>query len=807
MTFRYSALLILFLSFAAVASAQQGKKSRVAGIAADARTNAPLGYATVALYSLPDSAFAAGTIADDAGNFALAVKPGHYFAKIEYLAYDTRYVGGVEVPDNGAAVSLGAIGLEQGSAMLDEVVVQAEKSTMQVALDKKIFNVGKDLANAGGNAADILNNIPSVSVDADGNVSLRGTTNVKILVDGKPSGLVSFKGADGLRQLPGNLIERVELINNASARYEAEGNGGIINIILKKERTQGLNGAFDLIIGYPDNFGAAANVNYRKNNLNFFLNYGLNYRNSPGDGSLYQEVYDADTTFIYRQTSRRNNPGFNNNIRGGLDYFFNENNILTASYSWRRSNGKRLSDLEYFDYLFSTDNLVSITTRTQDEKEIEPNSEYSLNYKRRFRREGHELAAEVQYMDNWEDSDQYFTERTFLSDYTPSGQPDLLQHSYNFETEKQLLFQADYMQPFGKDGKFEAGLRSNFRDMTNDYLVEEFTDDSWQPLAGLNNNFVYDEAIHAAYGIFGNKVQRFSYQLGLRAERTVVTTTLKQTGEVNPRDYTNLFPSAHFTYDLPKQNALQISYSRRVRRPRYWDLNPFMTFTDNRNFFSGNPDLEPEFANAFELGHIKYTEGGSLTSALYYRHTTGKIDRIRRVDAQGNSMTRPENLSTEDAFGAEFTAAFTPLKWWKMDGNFNFLRAITDGGNLGESFKSDTYSWFARLTSRITFWKKTDLQMRGNYEAKAQTTQGYRKPRWFIDLAISKDILQNNGTVTLNVSDVFNTRRFRSVAEGDNFYTENDFQWRARQINLTFSYRLHQQKKMADKKQGEGEDF
>ena len=807
MTHRHTLLLLVFLCSVFSLAAQQNGKNRITGKTTDAQTGAPLGYATVALYSKADSAFANGTITDDNGAFTLEVKPGVYFAKIEFLAYSPLYLNDINVPNGAAPVSLGDVVLQPNSAMLSEVVVQADKSSMQMSLDKKIFNVGKDLGNAGGNAADILSNIPSVSVDVDGKVSLRGTDNVKILIDGKPSGLVSFKGADGLRQLQGNLIDRVEVITNASARYEAEGSGGIINIVLKKERTQGLNGAIDLITGYPTNFGTALNMNYRKNSLNFFLNYGINYRNSRGDGSLYQEVYSGDTTFIYRQNNERENPGFNNNIRAGLDYFFNPKNILTASYTWRHSKTKRISELEYFDYLFSSDNLTGISTRTQDEQETEPNSEYSLNYKKTFERQGHELVGEVRYLDNWEDSDQFFTERSFLPDYTPTGEPDQLQHSYNYETEKQLLFQLDYVQPFGKDGKFEAGLRSNFRDMTNDYLVEGFVDDAWQPLDGLNNNFVYNENIHAAYGILGNKIKRFSYQLGLRAEWTDVTTTLKQTNEVNPRDYANLFPSAHVTYELPGQNAVQASYSRRVRRPQYNDLSPFMTFTDNRNFFSGNPDLEPEFTNSFELGHIKYMDNASISSSLYYRHTTGKIDRIRRVDSEGNSVTMPENLSTEDAFGAEFTASYSPYKWWKTDGNFNFFRAITDGGNLGESFQSDTYSWFTRLTSRFTIWKNTDLQLRGNYDARVQTTQGYRKPRWYLDLAISRDVLNNNGTITLNVSDVFNSRRFRFVSEGDNFYTDNDFQWRARQINLTFSYRLHQQKKKSDKKQGEGEDF
>ena len=804
---RFLPLSIVFLLSVLNLPAQSGASPTITGTVADAQTGAAVAYATVTLFARSDSSLAGGAITDESGAFGIAAQAGRYYARIEFLAYQPLWVSDIELSAGQASRPLGVLQLRPAENLLDEVVVQAEKSTMQMALDKKIFNVGKDLANAGGNAADVLSNIPSVSVDVEGNVSLRGTNNVRILIDGKPSGLVSFKGADGLRQLPGNLIERVELITNASARYEAEGTGGVINIVLKKERKDGLNGSFDLIAGYPTNFGSAINLNYRKKSLNLFLNYGISYRNSPGDGEVYQEVYAGDTTYLYQQNNSRDQKGFNNNIRGGLDYFFNPKNSITASYTWRHSKSTRLSTLEYFDYLFSRAQPTGISTRSQDEQEIEPNSEYALSYKKTFSRQGHELVAEVRYLDNWEDSDQDFVQRSFLPDYTPSGEADLLQHSYNFETEKQLLLQLDYVQPFGKEGKFEAGWRTSFRDMTNDYRVENLSGGVWTPDPGLTNYFIYNENIHAAYGIFGNKIKRFSYQLGLRVEMTDVTTTLEQTQEVNPRDYTNLFPSLHFTYDLKNQNALQLSYSRRVRRPRYWDLSPFFTFTDNRNYWSGNPDLEPEFTDAFEIGHIKYMDKGSVSSALYYRHTTGKIERIRRVDEQGNATTRPENLSTEDAFGAEFTAAYNPWKWWKLDGNFNFFRAITDGGNLGASFQSDTYSWFARLTSRFSFWKNTDLQLRGNYESRAQTTQGYRKPTWFIDLAISKDILNNNGTLTLNVSDLFNTRRHRSVSEGDTFYTYNDFQWRARQINLTLNYRLHQQKKEQKKSMDEGGDF
>lgn len=783
------AILFMLSVFYSVAMAGQAIKGKIV----DANSGNPLAYATISLFSKTDSLLVDGNITDQAGIFSIATKPGIYFAKFEFLAYEPFSVDPINLAKG--TVDLGNIALKPSATDLEEVVVQAEKSTMQMALDKRIFNVGKDLGNAGNSATEILANIPSVSVDVEGNVSLRGSNNVRILIDGKPSGMVSFKGAAGLRQLQGSLIERVEIITNPSARYEAEGVGGIINIVLKKELRQGFNGAFDLIAGYPMNLGTALNLNYRKDRLNFFINYGISYRNPPGKGSVYQEVYRPDTTFLYRQNNERTFTGLDQNIRGGLDFYFNPNNILTAAYTYRRSSGNRIMDIEYTDYIFDEGNPVGITTRRQDEDEVEPSSEYTLNFKKLFGKKGHELTATLRYLDNWEESDQDFTEHFFNTAYIPSGIPDLFQHSYNYETEEQLLFQLDYVKPFAQEGKLEAGIRSGIRNMTNDYLVEEQFAGVWKTLQGFDDNFLYDENIHAAYGIVGNKKGKFSYQLGLRAEWTDVTTTLVESRNINARDYLNFFPSLHFTLDLPRENAMQVSYSRRIRRPRYNDLSPFVTYSDNRNYFSGNPDLEPEFTDAYEIGHIKYMEKASISSSIYYRHTNGKIERIRRVDNTGNAYTQPENLSVEDAFGAEFTTSYSPTQKWKLDGNFNFFRAITDGKNLGTSFQSDTYSWFTRLTSRYSLTQNMDLQIRGNYEAKQRTPQGYREPIWFVDLALSSDILKKNGTLTLNVSDLFNTRRFRSVAQSEYFYTYNQGQMQVTQVNLTFSYRLHQQKK------------
>ena len=786
---------------------QNSKLANIKGKIIEAQSKAPLAYASIRILKNSDSTLVSGGISDEKGQFSLEAPYGDYHAVVEFLGYQPIKIPSFSVSAGKNSLDLGTISLSASAQNLQEVVVQGEKSSMELALDKKIFNVGKDLANAGGTASDILSNIPSVSVDGEGNVKLRGSDNVRILIDGKPSGLVSFKGGAGLQQLQGSLVDKVEVITNPSARYEAEGMSGIINIVLKKDRRQGFNGSFDLIAGNPDNFGAGANVNYRKDKINFFLNYALAYRLQPGRGETYQEVYDGATTRILEQTNKGRMRAANNSINGGLDYYFDDKNIFTASYLWRRSDARRITDNQYKDYINSLSNLYSITNRQQDETEDEPNSEYALSYKRSFEKKGHELLIDARYLDYWEHSDQTFTQKSVFADGIINKVSSRTQKSLNDETEKQWLFSADYVQPFGKEGKYELGVRSSFRDMSNDFFVtEQDSTGIYLPLDSLNNNFLYDENINAAYAIIGNKIKRFSYQFGLRAEHTDIKTTLAQTNESNPRNYANLFPSAHFTYKLAHENSLQISYSRRVRRPRYNDLSPFVTFSDNRNFFSGNPDLNPEFTDAYDLGHVKFFEKGSFASSLYYRYTTGKIDRIRRVNSEGFAATRPENLLDEHSFGAEFTSSFTLKKWWKLDFNVNFFRAITDGSNIQEDYQSDTYAWFARQTSRFSLPKKTDIQIRASYEAPRQTPQGEVKSLFFTDLSMSRDLFKGQGKLILNVLDVFNSRRFRSITRGENFYTENNSQMRLRQINLTLNYRLNQAQQMTRRRIGGEEE-
>lgn len=771
-----------------------GPPPAIVGKVVDGASQMPLEFATVTLFSLPDSSMVTGTVTAIDGTFSIGTRPGKYYAEIEFIAYGVNTVGGIEVGKGN--VDLGSVSLTAQGVDLGEVEVRAEKSTMQLSLDKKVFNVGKDLANSSRNAADVLDNVPSVTVDVEGNVELRGNGSVRILIDGKPSGLVGVGDAQGLQNLPANLIDRVEVITNPGARYEAEGMAGILNIVLKKERKKGINGSFDVTTGWPQQYGLAANMNMRRNRFNFFTNYSIRYREGWGRGNQFQEFFEDGETYITDNRSRRDRTGLSNNFRFGADYFFNDKNILTTAFNYSYGKDDNFNTIKYLDYVGDLNNLTRSTRRTDNEFEKEPKLEYSVDYRKMFGRKGHELTARASYQDNVEDEGSDLDEfNVDLNTGQAAADPFLRQRSRNKEGEKNIIFQVDYTQPFSDEGKFEAGLRTGLREVSNDFAVtEEVADGVWEPLVGLNNNIIYDEDIYAAYSNVGNNIGKFSWLAGARLEYTDVKTDLKQTGEVNPRDYLNLFPSATLGYELNERNSLSVSYSRRIRRPRFWELNPFFTFTDRRNFWAGNPDLNPEYTNSFEVGYLKYFEKGSLTLSPYYRHTTGVVQRLRIQETDTTSVTRPQNLAEQDDYGLELTFNYEPMKNWRINGNANFFRSETIGRFNEQDLSAEANTMTGRLSTRITFWKKIDLQINFNYRAPRNTTQGRRLAIWHVDPAASMDILKGNATVALSVRDLFNTRRRRYITEGDNFRVEGDWRWRARSTVLTFSYRLNKKK-------------
>ncbi|MFY0653657.1 MAG: TonB-dependent receptor [Cyclobacteriaceae bacterium] len=787
-------LVSLLLVFSLPLSAQK-LSHKLTGQIVDAGNSQPLEYATVAILNPTDSSLISGGITDESGKFQLSTSPGSVLVKAQFLSYDDSY-SKLEIPQNEQSYDMGRVNLKTSLSQLDEVIVTGEQDNLQLALDKRIFNVGKNSTNAGRNAADILDNIPSVEVDIEGNVSLRGNNNVNILIDGRPSGLVGLNNPDALRMLQGNIIERIEVITNPSARYDAEGSAGIINIVLKKDNKRGFNGSINAGIGSPDRHNVTLNLNFRSEKINYFINYGIGYDNTPGSAIYRQRFFNEDTTYFTNVDRYFKRGGLSQNLRGGADYYINDKSTLTAAILVSPADEENTSTVDYRDFDINR-SLINTTNRVDNETEPERIQEYSLNYKKTFDKEDHNLNIYTQFRNTDEKEESDITE-------TASDKPmTTFQSVVNKELERNFMLQADYIKPISEDGKMEIGMRSNLRKINNNYLVEELENGSWNSLEGFSNDFIYTENIHALYFLIGNKHNKITYQVGARTELTDININQVTTGDNVDKDYIGLFPTAHFTYKIDDITSLQASYSRRLSRPSFRYLNPFSSFSDVRNLRNGNPDLDPQYTNSYEVGYLKNFETSSIFIGTYYQYSTGVVTRIYRVDDNGNTTSRPENLSDRNAYGIELTGNKDLLNWWKVNMSFNFFRTITDGFAAERRYYADNYTWTSRATSKMNIWKNVDFQMNFSYRGPTESTQGTRKSVYRLDLGLTKDILDNKGTVVISVQDLFNTYKYRYTNFGEDFHSNNVYQRRQRQFQLTFSYRINQ-KKIGNKERNEG---
>lgn len=761
-------------------------------------------FANVAVYRTDDKSLVGGTSSDIDGNFSIDIRPGTYNFKFSFLSFQTLTKRSIVLERQG--INFGEIELVSEAKEIDEVEVVTDRSQMELKLDKRVFNIEQDLANAGSNAAEILDNIPSVQVDVEGNISLRGSQNVRVLIDGKPSTITGTSSADVLRQFQGSMIERIEVITIPSARYDAEGETGIINIVLKKNKRKGINGGIEIVAGYPDNYRLAFNLNYRTEKLNFFTSYGLSYRDSPGGGSGYQEFKRNDSIISILETENdRKRQSFGQNMRLGTDIFLNDYNTITVSGLFNISDQENTTVLEYRD-LNPQKELLQQSIREDIEDETGQNVEASFNYTKTFKQEDRKWSTDFQ----WSESDDL--EASNIEEiFQPSG--DLVtQVISNLEANRTILLQSGYVQPLKNDRLLEGGIRSTLRTIENEFSVQQDTNGRGLAIdPRFNNDFQFDENVYASYLQFGNEIEKFSYQLGLRAEISDIKSDLKLTNQVFKQDYFNFFPSAFFTYKVYKTKQFLLSYSRRINRPNYRYLLPFQTFSDNRNFWQGNPNLVPEYTDSYEIGYLRYFKKGSFFTSLYYRHRTNVIERIVQAYDDGTTIRFPINLSTEDNVGVELNGSYRFSKKVSLNANANFYRAQREGTFEGIKLENKVFTMNGRANLKAEVVKGLDVQANFRYRAPQNTTQGRSLSVYSLDLSAGKDVLQGKGTVVASVRDVFNSRKRRSITDTETIYNETDFQWRARQFLLTFSYRINQKKERGpDENRGEsggGDDF
>ncbi len=789
-------LFFLFCLTSLLVLAQNDVK--ISGKVLEEGTNYPLEYATISFFSIKENKIVTGGITDIDGVFEVMVPADIYNIKVEYISYTTKTYNNKTLDSD---INLGTVSLSLDAQALDQVEIIAERTTVEIKLDKKVYNVGSDLTVRGGTVSDVLDNVPSVSVDVEGNVALRGNDDVRILINGKPSGLVGLNSTEALRQLPAESIERVEVITSPSARYDAEGTAGIINIILKRSKLQGINGAVTVNVGDPFQAGVSANLNYRTGDFNFFTTTGYNYREGPGNAFSNTNFLNTNNSLSETRDFERFSSGLNSSV--GVEWYVNETSSIIASVQIRDSDDSRETTniLREFD---GDNSLVNTTRRFDPEFEDDKTVQYTLNYDKQFNGDSeHRLTLNFQY-ETTNEVEESLIEQDNIA----------VEDVVTDELENRVFLQGDYVLPIGEVSQFEVGYQGRFITLDTDYAVA-FNDGegNFDLDTNLSNNLIYREYVNAFYSQFGSKIgEKFSFLFGLRLEESRITIDQVTSNDFERKTYANLFPTLNLAYELSEDENITIGINRRIRRPRSRFINPFPSRSSATNLFQGNPDLDPSFSTTYDVGYFKKFGKIDLNTSLYFQNATDVFVFITEETGEtaivGSTEVpvirrTPVNLATNERFGFEFTLTYRPTKKWNMNGNFNLFQSITKGDYLGTNFDAENLSWFIRLNNKITLPGDIDWQTRLNYRGPSEDAQNVNKGIFTTDLAFSKDIFNRNASIALNVSDLFNSRKRITETTTPTFNSVSEFQWRVRSFNLSFTYRFNQQRER-DRREREG---
>ncbi len=787
----------------------------VSGTVLEKESGKPVEYASVALLLTIDSSLVSGAVTNEKGEFSIEEIPvGPYFVTIDFMGFETYTSEQIRIsPRGNPEVDLGTIMMTVSAEVLSEVEVVEKRPFMEIELDKKIFNVGDNVTVTGGTATEVLEQIPSVDVDIDGNVSLRGSQNLTILIDGRPTAIAGGDPATILQQIPSDAIDKVEVITSPSAKYDPEGMTGILNIILKKNRKIGLTGVVDVNWqpNDPKEYGLGANLGWRNKKVNLFLNY--NYRDNERESVRENERINtfADTTFSFLQEGTDKRRRQSHVAKIGAEFFPTKSTVLYTSTSFGFQSSDDVSDniYEFYDEM----NIYTQQTRI-DESEVDNgnNKAFNIGFEKRFKNDyNHKLVVDLNYSDNFSEEISSLMNAEYAlndKDYedpiaiigTQTDQVDNLR--------RVITASADYEKAYENKSKFEAGYRSLVRSSDNTF---DSTNDF------LDNQFIFKEQIHAVYSTFAYPItEKFSAKGGLRIEQALTDGELVTSNETFEQNYLSFFPSASLSYDFDAKGTLSLSYSRRVNRPRSRQVNPFVNFSDPLNFRQGNPNLVPEFTNGVELNYMKRWDKLTFTPSLYYRHTNNIINRIVRVDDQtGISTLTFENLNTAQAYGLELNFVYTPFDWWRIIPSIDLTQTILDSDNVDADLNDNNFRAGGRFISNITIKKKTDIQTFVFYRLPGETAQGRIGTLFFATLGARTKILKDKGTIGLNIRNPFALGRFTFEAEDETFFFSGFRQREPNIITLSFSYRFGKQQRQqrrgnrGDRGQGGGgmDDF
>ncbi len=777
----------------------------ISGKVIDQESGDPLEFVSVAIYNEEDESLVTGTITGSEGEFTIkGVGQGEYYIEVTFIGYNKQVKKGIDIQAGRTEVEVGDIVLPRSVEQLDEVEVVADEMGVEYKIDRKVINVSQQLTAASGSAVDILENVPSITVDVDGNVALRGSTGFMVLIDGRPTVL---EPSEALQQIPANTIENIEIITNPSAKYNPDGTAGIINIITKKDKLKGFSGTANLNGGTYSRYGAGGLINYSKKKWNVFFGADLNHGTRPGMSSTKRSTIKNDTTYYTQSDGERQGQRHFWVLRGGLGYNITDRDIFNAEFNYGYFSWQNSTAQDYVEWVDPGDRLNNYISQ---ESGIRSGNFYSVsaNFRHDFLKKGHFLTADFSYR-NREGEDTSTNQLIDIDGEISSGQ---------INTEdgpgSEMQMNLDYTLPIGENSKFEVGYQSRLGNSTDatSFSIYDPPSGDYELQPEFTNETNYKRDIHSLYGIYASESDKFGYQIGLRGEytyRVISSLVYNQEFVIDRLDY---FPTIHTSYKLPAEQQVMASYSRRIERPRSWYLEPFITWEDAFNVRQGNPDLKPEYIDAMEIGYMKGLGEHSLTFEGYYRITSNKVERIRSVYQENVMLERPENVGKDYALGGEMVLNLSLFKWWKADLSGNFYQYRLEGAVEQQNFNRESFNWNTRLSNTFRFGKGTRFQVNSRYNSATVTAQGTRGNYWTADLALSQEFLNKNMTAIIQVRDVFGKVVRDRYESGPDFSSYSEYYNLAPRVNLTLNYRFNNYKKKrgsagGDDGDGGGDEF
>lgn len=780
--------LIALLTLSAQGEREGKMQSSITGKVLEAGTGTPMEFANVVLFNPNDSSQVNGTVSNTEGVFTIEnVKSGDYYIKISFIGFDDKTIDDVKVEKPGL-LNLGEIELTPHTFGTDEVVISGQRSPISYEIDKKVIDVGSQLTAASGSAVDILENVPSVTVDIEGNVSLRGSSNFTVLIDGRPTVL---DPADALEQIPASSIKNIEIITNPSAKYDPEGVAGIINIIMKKSDQVGVSGIVELNGGLNDQYGAEGIFDYKKDD--FHANLTGNYRKRVfGIEEREYNWTEQNNNYSYYNANGNGDRGRDGvRLSGSVGYDFGLGNAITLGGRYSDRTSSRNSNLHYSEWTSSNPDKQFYNSTSHRERGGVDLEVFS-NFIHKFNSNGHEIIADFSYES--EDNDEFTINELDQAGVIVDGQ-----RTTEAGPEKQLRFKLDYTLPLSEGTKFEAGYQTETEPSTEKtglYFYEPSANDYVEQLK-YRNETKYDETTHAIYSLYSSKLGNLGFQFGARTEytgRKIETIINNNTFTIDRWDF---FPSAHFSYQLAEGHQLMTSYTRRINRPRGWELEPFETWIDAYNVRVGNPALSPEYIDSYELGYQTYIGNSVVSIEGYYRIVNDKIEHISSVYSEGVRLSSFDNVGKDYSLGTELFVNFDPITNWNINLIGNLYDYKIEGQINDEDFSRSSFNWNVRFNNIVKFSKRTQFQFNTIYNSPSVSSQGRREDFLYANVALKHEIIENLLTATLQVRDVFGSAKREYTLETSDLYS---YRYGTREsadvmLNLKFNFNNYRQQR------------